>query len=232
MEDTQKSTQEQELLIQEMLRDAKKTELSSELTANPVINKGDAELPAPMVVRSISSAGYVYVWDTRSYEKLPILYYMLPSKLRQRRPDGSFRFTTNDPGLLPKRGSIKCMLHLNGENRKYYDELGFRVCGKENITNNYQLRQHMLKKHPQEWKAIEEERTNKEKQEDRALQRLLLASQATKLESQPIATGFADTSSQVLTPAVEESPMYECSKCKAPHMFSSNIGKQHLEFKK
>lgn len=177
----QKATgQSQEVLIQEMLRDAKITEIPSKLRTNPVIHKGDDILQAPMTVKEISSAGYVWVWDTQSYEKVPILYYMLPSKLRQRRPDGSFRFTTTDPGKLPVRGTIKCMLHQNEESRAHYDELGFRVCGKDNITNQFQLSQHMRKKHPQEWAAIEQERTDKEKAEDRALQRLLLAAQAEK----------------------------------------------------
>ena len=174
--------QENEALIAEMLRDAQKVELPSELTKEPVIHKGDETLQAPMVVKEISSAGYVYVWDSRSFEKIPILYYMLPSKLRQRRPDGSFRFTTVNPGKLPVRGTLKCMLHAEGENREHYNALGFRACRKSNITNPYQLKQHMVKKHPQEWAAIEEERKEGERQEDRALQRLLLKAQLPKEE--------------------------------------------------
>ncbi len=172
-EDTQ--TTENEALIQEMLRDAKATELPSELTREPVIHKGDKDLEAPMVLKEISSAGYVTIWDSKTYEKAPVLYYMLSSKLRQRRPDGSFRWTTNDPGKLPKRGEIKCMLHSEAENRSHYNDLGFRICKKCNITNQYQLRQHMLKKHPQEWAAIEDERKDRERKEDRELQRLLLS---------------------------------------------------------
>lgn len=174
-----------EALIAEMLRDAKVIDVPSDLTANPIIHKGDSTLQAPMTVKEISSAGYVQVWDTRTFEKAPVLYYMLPAKLRQRRPDGSFRFTTVDPGELPKRGSIKCMLHAEGENREHYDTLGFRVCRKSNLTSPYQLKQHMMKKHPQEWAAIEEERKEKERQEDRALQRLLLTSQMPKEPGAP-----------------------------------------------
>ena len=173
---------ENELIIQEMLRNTKGVELPSELTINPILHKGDEVLPAPMTVKEISSAGYVWVWDSRSFEKIPIIYYMLPSKLRQRRPDGSFRFTTIDPGQLPNRGAIKCMLHEKGEDRKHFDELGFRVCPKEGINNQYQLQQHMIKKHPQEWKAIKLEQEAKEKEEDRNLQRLLLTNQLSKLE--------------------------------------------------
>ena len=99
---------------------------------------------------------------------------MLPSKLRTRRKDGSFRFTPIDPKQKPKRGTVKCLLHKDSENRAHYDKLGFRVCPKDNITNEYQLKQHMNKKHPQEWKAIEDEKKDRERQEDRELQKLIL----------------------------------------------------------
>src|SRR3989304_1869865 len=122
-----------EALIAEMLRDAEKTKVEGELDKNPVIHKGDAELPAPMTVKQISGAGYVWMYDSRTGEKLPCLYYMLPQKLRTRRPDGSFRFTTTDPGFRPKAGTILCMLHPKGENREHYNELGFRICKKANL---------------------------------------------------------------------------------------------------
>lgn len=180
--DTQAKDPEREALIQEMLRDAEsqKTELPSELTREPVIHRGDEDLPAPMVVNKITSAGYVYVWDTRSYEKIPILYYMLPSKMRQRREDGSYRFTTLDPGKKPKRGTYKCLLHKDAPDRARYDELGFRVCPKDNLTNQYQVGRHMKLKHPAEWNAIEDERKERERKEDRELQRMLIGKVAEK----------------------------------------------------
>ncbi len=171
---------ENEQLIQEMLRSAKPVEIESTLSKNPVIHKGDNELEAPMVANTISSAGYVWLWETETYEKVPCLYYMLPKKLRERRPDGSYRFTTVDPGKLPARGTIKCMLHEEDPNRGHYKELGFRTCPKATINSQYQLEQHMKKRHPQEWAAIEKEKTDKEREEDRALQRLLLKAQLGK----------------------------------------------------
>ncbi len=179
------TAKENEALIQEMLRDAKKVELPSELTKNPVIHKGDDTLAAPMTVKEISSAGYVYIWETDTFEKVPVLYYMLAQKLRQRRPDGSFRFTTVDPGKQPKRGTILCMLHPDGKDRKHYEELGFRTCPKSNITNQYQLQQHMAKRHKEEWAAIKAEKEAKEKEEDRMLQRLLLKQQLKETETTP-----------------------------------------------
>ncbi len=165
--------QDNESLIQEALRDAKLVDLPSELKTNPVIHKGDDELDAPMTVKELSSAGYVYVWDSRTFERAPVLYYMLPSILRRRREDGSFIWTTNDPKQLPKRGTMKCLLHKDSPDRKAYDEMGLRTCRKHNIINAFEVKQHMQKKHPKEWQAIEDGRKERERQEDRAFQRTL-----------------------------------------------------------
>ncbi len=165
--------QDNESLIQEALRDAKLVEVPSELKKNPVIHKGDEILDAPMTVKELSSAGYVYVWDSRTYERAPVLYYMLPSILRRRRDDGSFIWTTNDPKQLPKRGTLKCFLHAESPNRKEYDSMGLRSCKKSNIINDFEVKQHMTKKHPKEWQAIEDMRKERERQEDRAFQKTL-----------------------------------------------------------
>ena len=170
-------TQEREALIQEMLRDAEKTEPPSELKENPVIHRGDETQPAPMTVREMTSAGYVWIWDTRTFERSRCLSYMVPQKMRQRRKDGSYVYTTNDPKRLPKRGKLKCLLHPDSPNRKQYDDMGFRVCMKDGIMNRHQQEMHMLKKHPQEWAAIKEERERIEREEDRELRRALIKQQ-------------------------------------------------------
>ncbi len=179
MEDTPQTNtptelSEQDALIADMLRDAKGVELPSELAQNPVIHKGDETLPAPMTVTELKSGKYFYIWESDTGEKVPCLGYMLGQKLRQRLPSGKFRFSTTDPGIRPKRGTIKCMLHVDAPNRADYDVQGFRTCGKQNITNRYQLEQHMKRRHSQEWEAIENARKTKEREEDRELQRLLL----------------------------------------------------------
>lgn len=171
---TEKDTlQDNESLIQEALRDAKLVDLPSELKKNPVIHRGDETLEAPMTVKELSSAGYVYVWDSRTFERAPVLYYMLPSILRRRREDGSFIWTTNDPKQLPKRGTLKCLLHKDSPDRKEYDRMGLRTCKKSNIINAFEVKQHMSKKHPKEWQAIEDARKDRERQEDRSFQRTL-----------------------------------------------------------
>jgi|SRR3972149_2288819 len=199
------ATLNNEALIAEMLRDAKKAEVPSELDRNPVIHKGDADQPAPMMVKEMTNAGYVWIYDTRTGERIPCISYMVRQKLQTRRPDGSFRFNVTDPGFRPKAGTIKCMLHKEAENREHFNELGFRICPKANLTNNYQLSQHMKKKHPQEWAAIDEEKKTKEKEEDRALQRLLLTNQL----------GKAEKTMETLPDAPKSKSELFCNKCGA-----------------
>ncbi len=184
MEDTQ--TKENESMIEEMLRNAKGIDVPSELQKNPILHKGDTDLPSPMTVSQISSAGYVKVWDTRTFESAPVLYYMLPSVLRRRRQDGSFIWTTNDPKQLPKRGTHKCYLHPDNPNRQVYDSMGLRTCLKANITNEYEVKQHMMKKHPKEWAAIEELKKDAERKEDRELQKLLLSNSISMVRPPPV----------------------------------------------
>lgn len=172
MEDSQGN----KALIEQMLRDAQKAEIPSELKEHPVIHEGDAEFPAPMTVQQLKDAGYVYIWDTRTFERSPCLTYMLPSKLRMKREDGSYVFTTVPPTQKPMRGTIKCLLHSDNSNRKHYDEMGLPICKKSNLRNEFEMKQHMKKRHPREWEAIENERITAEKERERLMQETLIKS--------------------------------------------------------
>ncbi len=134
-----------------------------------------------------STTGVLWVWDTRTYEKIAILDYTLPYVLRKRRPeDGSYQFTMNDPGKLPVMGEVKCILHPSDSNREHYDKLGFRTCKKANIKNRHEQEMHMKRRHSQEWETLEKERKEKEREEDRLLQRLLLAQGLKEQSNKPI----------------------------------------------
>lgn len=181
MEDTL-TAENNEAMVAEMLRSAKGIELPSDLKQNPVIHKENEELPARMVVSELQSGKYFWIWETDSHEKVPCLGYMLQQKLRQHLPSGKPRFTLTNPGILPKRGSLKCLLHQDSPDRDTHDEMGFATCPKSNITNRHQLEMHMRKRHKQEWEAIENDRLSKEREEDRTLQRLLLANAASNAQ--------------------------------------------------
>src|SRR4030042_6807772 len=88
-----------------------------------VLEKGQM----PSIVHSINSAGYVWMWDTRTGERSKTNVNMLPTQLKKKREDGSRVFTTIDPGITQFRGTLKCLLHSDSPNRKHFDELGFTV---------------------------------------------------------------------------------------------------------
>ena len=191
-------TKGNEPLIEEMLQDAESVEVPSELKSNPIIHRGDETLEAPMTVKEMSSAGYKSVWDTRTYEWAPVLYYMLQEVLGRKRTDGSHIWTTVDPKRKPQRGTYKCMLHKDNPGRKEFDLMGLRVCPKDNIRNDFEVKQHMLKKHPKEWLTLEDVRKEKERQEDRDDAKLLRNALIAKTE-----------------PKEEKAPLYVSAKDKA-----------------
>lgn len=170
-----------EELLEEMLADAKNVHVPSSLD-NQVVHTGDEEMEAPMIVKELSSAGWVEIWDTETYEKSFCLRYMLPSKLAHKRRNGQRIFTARDPGIKPSRGEWKCYLHPDNPEREHYNTLGLPVCLKANLRNKFQVERHMAHRHKQEWETIKDERERAEKEEDRKFQRELYASVTKKSE--------------------------------------------------
>lgn len=212
MEDTKVIEQENAELIEKMLREAEKADEPG--SADRIINRGDSTNPAPMVVTEIKSAGYSYVYDTKTGERSTVNNNMLPSQLRKKRPDGSFVFTLKKPDIEVKRGTYKCMLHASDPNRAYYDTLGLPVCPKDNLTAPVQVRRHMQKRHKMEWEIIEGERIERERQHDRRLQESLILAAGGKLDValQPIVA--LDTTEEVSKLDWENAPTYESDKPK------------------
>lgn len=148
------------------------------LKADSVVHRGDEELPAPMAMARLESAGYVYIYDTRSGERSLTNRNMLPMQLKKSRPDGAPFLTVKNPGINPKRGTFKCLLHAEHADRPYYDAMGLPACRKAGIPSPYEVQRHMEHRHRMEWGAIEKDRKDSEKAEERAFQRSLLSTAA------------------------------------------------------
>ena len=185
-------------LIEEMLRDAEK---APESMPEKVIHKGDSEVESPMVMTQLTSAGYVYIWDTRTGERSITNRNMLPTQLKKKRPDESNVFTTQKPNIVPVRGTLKCMLHADSPNRKHYDELGLPVCRKSNLTSPYQVTRHMQKRHQMEWATLEQEKKDAQEKENRDFQRLMMSN----------ARMPAPAVAQEIVPKIEDKPPVEAS---------------------
>ena len=166
--------EDNEKLLEQMISEAEVATEPGELRGGQVISADDADMPAPMVSLKLQSAGYVYIYDNRTSERSVCNRNMLAAALKKKRADGSKVFTTTKPATPPKRGHFKCLLHADDPNREHYTELGLPVCGKANLTSPYQVTRHMEKRHQMEWKTIERERTDAEKQEERDFRRELM----------------------------------------------------------
>jgi len=127
-----------------------------------------------MEAMTLISAGYSYIYDRKTGERSKTNNNMLPMQLQKKNPDGSLRFTTKKPPFEPKRGAYKCLLHADDPNRAHYTDMGLPVCKKHNLINPHQRTIHMQKRHKVEWAAIEAERIERERQEDREFQRSIM----------------------------------------------------------
>ena len=165
------ATQDNLTQVEEMLRMAANAGEPGTLMKGTTIpdNKGQLALG----VTELKSAGYVWIYDTLTGEPSKINRNMLPSKLKQTRPDGSYLFSVRQT-VQPARGTFKCMLHPDTLDRVYYDTMGLAVCRKNNLTSPFQVERHMQKRHKVEWETIKNEKDRKEKQEDRELQRQMI----------------------------------------------------------
>ena len=164
-----------EPLLEEMLRDA---EVAPEPgTIDRVIHRGDESQPAPMTLSELTSAGWCYIYETKTGERSVANKNMLPQLLKVKNTDGTSRFTTVKPQNPPfpiKVGHLKCMLHQDDSKRAHYDGMGLPLCRKSNLTSPYQVRRHMMKKHSIEWQTIEQERKDVEEKRNREMQESLI----------------------------------------------------------
>lgn len=173
-------TDENREAIEQMIRGADKADEPGEIVKDRIVHKGDLEQPAPMVALPVESAGYTWVYDTKTGVHSKVNNNMLPRTLQKKRPDGSYIFTLKRPKVMPKQGIYKCLLHKDDPNRAHYDVMGFAVCPKGNLSSPFHVRRHMKARHKVEWEAIEAERLEAEKKEEREFQRSLLGKASEK----------------------------------------------------
>ena len=147
-------------------------------------SRGNDDVPMPIVQSKLSSDGYVYIWDRYSGNSSLTNRNMLPVQMRKRFNDGPHKgelvFQRTDPSLdkgwkAPKRNKLKCRLHQDDEDRQTWDEMGFPVCTKNNLVSPYHQGRHMQSKHKSEWAAIQDMQWQRENDEQKEFQRMLMA---------------------------------------------------------
>lgn len=107
-----------------------------------------------------------------------VLVNMLAKKLQQKLPDGRPAWSEK-PTMPYKTGKMLCLLHADSPRREELDGIGLagKTCTKSNIQSAFEVRQHMLHRHHQEWQVMEEARAEREREEEREFRRALMAAQ-------------------------------------------------------
>ena len=188
--------------LQEMIATAERADEPGETRTHDTLVGNSDEGLGVSAISELSSAGYVWMYDTETGDPSRTNLNMLPEQLQKTREDGSRRFTTNDPGFRPVLGAIKCMLHANDPSRETYMAMGLPVCDKATILSKMSLLDHMRHKHPQENKMISQLTTDAK--EARQTER----EEATLVAMQKMA-GFAPAAPPVAEPVAPIVPEIE-----------------------
>lgn len=172
---------ESQLIIEEMMRDTEEAKEPGTLHMRDVLHREDKELPANMIAGVLRSAGYVFIYDSRTGERSLTNNNMLAAQLQKIRDDKSTIYTMRRPKdehgnyINPISGKYKCQLHQESPSRAEYDAMGLPICNKRNLLSPQQVRRHMAKRHQDENTQIRDMQIEAERKIDRQLQRQILA---------------------------------------------------------
>jgi hypothetical protein len=158
MVDTKVEAEIQEELIEADLRNNEEVkDIVEKASAKPFLHKSQFET----------------IYEIATGREIPVLKYLKLRALRKTDDKGNRRFSVN-PVKAPARTGMICFLHKDYPLREEYSRMGLPVCERDGVPNEFEVREHMRKKHPSEWRAIERERERMEKEEDTRLRRELL----------------------------------------------------------
>ena len=118
----------------------------------------------------------ITIYSTETGLPSRVLVNMLAKKLTQKNADGRPVWSTS-PTKEYYVGEYRCYLHPEHPMRAELDRIGLidKTCSKKTIASEFEVRQHMLHRHQQEWRVIEEARAAAEREEDRAFRRMQMA---------------------------------------------------------
>lgn len=106
-----------------------------------------------------------------------VLKHKLAEVLRKRAPNGGPAFwVPGMPGNPPEPivGTIMCLLHADHEDREWLNSIGLsaQLCRKANLRSEFDLQNHMLHRHQQEFSLIETARERETQEEQREWTRM------------------------------------------------------------
>lgn len=147
----------------------------SYLKPGEIINRPSGDNPSPMRVGDLRWKGYVEVWDTRTGDKSLQPWWLLWQTMRKTREDKSRVFTRVNPHIAPDHGQdLFCPLNPESPEYSSLKSMGFKACRKKHIPHEDGLMRHVRKSHSRAWEAMDRQRQETERNEDRQLQRDML----------------------------------------------------------
>lgn len=188
------------------------------LQEGEVLSRGDsAEAPVPMRVSDLRYKGYVTVWDTITGAESIQPWWLLWQTMRKAREDGSKVFTRTNPHIPPDHGEdMFCPLNPAAPAAERFSGKGFKACKKQHIPHWDGLQRHIQKSHGRAWKAMERERQDRERNEDRELQRLALSSQREFMDALLRNAAGASVPPAAAEPASDPAPAREVRMATKP----------------
>ena len=164
-------TTSKEPAVEEMMRDAEEAAEPGELKPGVAIGQNDG---MTMTVSELQSAGYVYVYNTKTGNRSVVNRNMLQQQLEKRHEDGTFAFSTRKPeGVITPVGTLNCFLHANDPERERYNKMGLVTCAKEGFFNELDRERHLRYRHPRANATLESERIREDREAER-LERIAL----------------------------------------------------------
>jgi len=154
-------------------------DFGKDVVADGALESGNNLVGSMQMASDPASRDKVTLYSTVDGLPSRVLVNMLGRKLAQKRPDGQPAWSQT-PTIQFKYGEMKCLLHADHPRRQEWDGIGLvgKTCTKANIPSAFEVRQHMLHTHQQEWQVMEEARLAAEREEEREFRKALMAAQA------------------------------------------------------
>jgi hypothetical protein len=147
---------------------------------------GVETLATPQRVSEKTSAGHFYIYNPRTGDRSITNGNQLRQQLTKRDPfDGGLMFVPKDPGIRPKTGTFRCLLHPKNPESARWLAMGLAACTKRGtFQNEAEAMRHLRRKHKSQWEIMEEVRKDTERSEDRQQSKVLSQALAALLERQ------------------------------------------------
>lgn len=133
--------------------------------------KGTEAEPSGMHVSSLRFKGYVRVWDTKTGVESLQPWWVLWQTMTFKHPDGTLMYTRVNPRIPQNHGEdLFCPLNPDSPEHALLAGKGFKPCRKRHIPHQDAVSRHVLKSHKRAHAAIERDRVDRQRAEDRAIQ--------------------------------------------------------------